>query len=134
MHAHAALFGVDGLLSLGLLLTMARFLTGDHPWKEGALSFSFWSMNVGLALMIGLSLLPIGLAQALASVEHGPWFARSADFLTQPWIPMLSWMRIVGDVIQPGLVRHGPAHGMSFAGSPRKVSGAAPAKPVATGA
>ena len=31
-----------------------------------------------------LSLLPIGLAQAYASIETGLWFARSAEFLQQP--------------------------------------------------
>src|SRR5687768_16245324 len=56
-------------------------------------------MNVGLALMVGLSLLPIGLAQAWASVEHGLWFARSAEFLQQPVIETLRWMRIIGDTV-----------------------------------
>ncbi len=99
VHAHAALFGVYGLLSLGLVLMMARFMGGERRWKEGVLSFSFWSMNVGLALMIVLSLLPIGLAQAWASVEHGLWFARSAEYLQQPWIQTLRWLRMAGDTI-----------------------------------
>jgi nitric oxide reductase subunit B len=99
VHAHAALFGVYGLLSLGLVLMMARLMTGGRRWKEGTLSFAFWSMNVGLALMIALSLLPIGLAQAWASVEHGLWFARSAEFLQQPWIQTLRWLRTAGDTI-----------------------------------
>ncbi len=49
--------------------------------------------------MIVLSLLPIGLAQTWASVEHGLWFARSADFLQLPWIETLRWLRIVGDTV-----------------------------------
>ena len=48
--------------------------------------------------MVVLSLLPIGLAQAYASIETGLWFARSADFLQQPWIQALRWMRMIGDV------------------------------------
>ena len=40
-------------------------------------------MNIGLGLMAVLSLLPIGLAQAYASIET-VWFARSAEFLQQP--------------------------------------------------
>ncbi len=35
----------------------------------------------------------------MGSVEHGLWFARSADFLQQPWVQMLRWMRFVGDTI-----------------------------------
>ena len=56
-------------------------------------------MNVGLAAMVLLSLLAIGLAQTWASVEQGLWFARSAEFLQQPWIETLRWMRLVGDTI-----------------------------------
>jgi hypothetical protein len=45
------------------------------------------------------SLLPIGLLQAVASMNEGLWFARSADFLQQPLIETLRWMRMVGDVV-----------------------------------
>lgn len=54
-------------------------------------------MNLGLALMVGLSLLPVGLLQASASVDQGLWFARSSEFLQQPHIEVLRWLRIVGD-------------------------------------
>jgi nitric oxide reductase subunit B len=99
VHAHAALFGVYGLLSLGLVLIVARKLSGERNWRERPLLLAFWAMNIGLGLMIVLSLLPIGLAQTWASVEHGLWFARSAEFLQQPWIQTLRWMRIVGDTL-----------------------------------
>jgi nitric oxide reductase subunit B len=99
VHAHSALFGVYGLLALGLVLLVARALTGERPWRERSLATAFWCMNLGLGLMIALSLLPIGLAQTWASVERGLWFARSADFLQQPWIETLRWLRIVGDSV-----------------------------------
>ncbi|MGE0040060.1 MAG: nitric-oxide reductase large subunit [Vicinamibacterales bacterium] len=99
VHAHTALFGVYGLLSLALALIIARLLTGTRPWKESTLAAAFWCMNIGLALMVVLSLLPIGLAQAVASVQHGLWFARSAEFLQQPWLETLRWMRLVGDSV-----------------------------------
>jgi len=99
VHGHTALFGVYGLLSLGLVLLVARLLTGGRPWREAPLAFSFWAMNIGLALMVGLSLLPIGLAQTAASIEHGLWFARSAEFLQQPALQTLRWLRLIGDAI-----------------------------------
>jgi len=99
VHGHAALFGVYGLLALGLVLVVARHLTRERPWRERWLGVSFWAMNVGLALMIALSLLPVGLAQTWASVEHGLWYARSADFLQLPWMVTLRWLRIVGDTV-----------------------------------
>ncbi|MCC6553726.1 MAG: nitric-oxide reductase large subunit [Polyangiaceae bacterium] len=99
VHAHTALFGVYGLLSLGLVLLVARRLSGDRAWKEGPLAIAFWSMNVGLGLMVALSLLPIGLAQTVASVERGLWYARSAELLQRPWMQTLRWMRFPGDAL-----------------------------------
>jgi nitric oxide reductase subunit B len=98
VHGHTALFGVYGLLALGLTLTVARLLSG-RAWKEAHLAYSFWAMNVGLALMVTLSLLPIGLAQAWASVEHGLWYARSAEFLHAPVLQTLRWLRVIGDTV-----------------------------------
>jgi nitric oxide reductase large subunit len=83
VHAHAALFGVYGMLGLGLTLVCLRALQADREWKEGLLGFSFWAMNGGLAAMIVLSLLPVGLLQTVASVQHGYWYARSSEFLGQ---------------------------------------------------
>jgi nitric oxide reductase subunit B len=99
LHAHAALFGVYGLLSLGLVLVVFRRLYPQGAWNERPLAIAFWSMNGGLALMIVLSLLPIGLAQTWVSIEHGLWYARSADFLQLPLLETLRWMRTIGDTI-----------------------------------
>jgi nitric oxide reductase subunit B len=99
VHAHAALFGVYGLLALGLVLVVLRRLYPEAVWREGALRLAFWSMNGGLALMIALSLLPIGLMQTWASIEHGLWFARSAAYLQQPVMETLRWMRTIGDTV-----------------------------------
>jgi nitric oxide reductase subunit B len=99
VHGHTALFGVYGLLSLALTLIIARLLSGARVWKESTLSAAFWCMNIGLTLMVGISLLPIGIAQAVASVQEGLWYARSAEFLQQPWLLQLRWLRIVGDSV-----------------------------------
>ncbi|NLT69039.1 MAG: nitric-oxide reductase large subunit [Acidobacteria bacterium] len=99
VHGHTALYGVYGLLSLGLVLMVARFLTRGRTWNERPIAIAFWGTNIGLALMVVLSLLPIGLAQAWTSADTGFWFARSAEFLQQPWLETLRWMRIVGDTI-----------------------------------
>jgi len=99
VHAHAALFGVYGLLALGLVLLVARRLQPEGEWRDAPLRIAFWGMNAGLVLMIVLSLLPIGLMQAAASIDHGLWYARSADFLQQPAIVTLRWLRTVGDVV-----------------------------------
>ena len=51
LHGHTALFGVYGMLGIGLMLFCMRGLTREGQWKSPVLSFSFWSLNVGLALM-----------------------------------------------------------------------------------
>ncbi|MFA6547108.1 MAG: cbb3-type cytochrome c oxidase subunit I, partial [Limisphaerales bacterium] len=94
-----ALFGVYGMLGIGLMLFCLRGLTRQEHWKSRTLSFSFWSLNIGLALMVLLSLLPVGLLQTWASVEHGMWYARSAEFLQQPLLQNLRWLRVIGDSI-----------------------------------
>jgi nitric oxide reductase subunit B len=99
VHAHTALFGVYGMLGIGLMLFVLKGLAAHHVWKEGVIRFAFWSINIGLALMVLISVLPIGLLQTLASVEHGLWYARSMEFMQQPHLETLRWMRVFGDTL-----------------------------------
>jgi nitric oxide reductase subunit B len=99
LHAHAALFGVYGMLGIGLMLVCLRTLIPGREWKDGLLTFSFWSLNGGLAAMCILSLLPVGLMQTWASVEHGYWYARSSEFMQTPIMQNLRWMRVPGDTV-----------------------------------
>ncbi len=97
VHGHTALFGVYGMLGIGLMLFCLRALRPGLLWKDRPLAFSFWSIQIGLALMVLISMLPIGLMQAYASVEYGTWYARSAEFLQQPLLIHLRWLRAIGD-------------------------------------
>ncbi|HUK13127.1 MAG TPA: nitric-oxide reductase large subunit [Thermoanaerobaculaceae bacterium] len=99
LHGHAALFGVYGMLGIGLMLFCIKGLAARRPWKTRVLAFSFWAMNVGLALMCVLSLLPVGLLQTWASVTHGMWYARSAEFTQTPAVHLFRWLRVVGDTV-----------------------------------
>lgn len=99
LHAHAALFGVYGMLGIGLMLMCLRVLIPGRPWKDGMLKLGFWGMNVGLMAMCVLSLLPVGLLQTKASVESGYWFARSSEFMQTDLMQTLRWMRVPGDTI-----------------------------------
>jgi nitric oxide reductase subunit B len=99
VHGHTALFGVYGMLGLGLMLFCLRALRPGRAWKNGPLAFSFWTINIGLAAMVLISVLPIGLMQAWASVEYGTWYARSAEFLHSSGMNQLRWLRMIGDSI-----------------------------------
>ena len=99
VHGHTALFGVYGMLGLGLMLFVLRDMNKESVWKEGFVKFGFWSINIGLAAMVLISVLPVGLAQTVASVREGLWFARSAEFMQQPYIVTLKWLRMIGDTL-----------------------------------
>lgn len=99
VHGHAALFGVYGMLGIGLLLFTLRSIRPDIAWNEKAMKFSFWSINFGLFSMVTFSLLPVGLMQTWASVKYGYWYARSAEFLQSPLMNNLRWTRAFGDTI-----------------------------------
>ncbi len=99
VHGHAALFGVYGMLGIGLMLFTLRAIRPDIQWDEKPLKFSFWSINFGLFAMVTFSLLPVGLMQTWASVQYGYWYARSSEFLQTPLMDTLRWMRAFGDTI-----------------------------------
>ncbi len=99
VHAHGALFGVYGFLSLGFVLLIMRYLRPNFAFSEGQMKVAFWGMNIGLALMMFTSLLPVGLFQFHASVSEGMWYARSAEFLQQDHLVELRWFRTFGDVV-----------------------------------
>lgn len=99
LHGHTALFGVYGMLGIGLMLFVLRSLYRQVDWNNRLLGFTFWSLNLGLLLMALLSLLPIGVWQAWESIAHGMWYARSAELMQQPAMQTLKWLRTIGDVI-----------------------------------
>jgi nitric oxide reductase subunit B len=98
-HGHAALFGVYGMLGLGLTLYCMRGLTDVTRWNQKSIRISFWSLNIGLGMMTFLSLLPQGILQTYASIEHGYAYARSAEFIHSPIMQALVWARVPGDVV-----------------------------------
>jgi nitric oxide reductase subunit B len=99
VHAHAALFGVYGFLALGFTLLVLRYLRPDHQFSTPLMKTAFWGLNAGLVLMIFTSLLPVGIIQFHASVSQGLWYARSEEFMQQPLLQNLRWVRTFGDVV-----------------------------------
>jgi nitric oxide reductase subunit B len=99
VHGHAALFGVYGMLGIGLMLFSLRGMTIAQEWNEKVLKFSFWCFQIGLVLMLFISVLPVGILQTIASVDHGIWYARSMEFMQTPLMQNLRWLRVFGDTI-----------------------------------
>ena len=76
-----------------------RGLTDVRLWNQKALKLSFWCLNIGLAMMTFLSLLPQGIWQTYASASQGYYYARSAEFVQSSIMHFLVWMRVPGDVV-----------------------------------
>ncbi|HQS82361.1 MAG TPA: nitric-oxide reductase large subunit [Thiobacillus sp.] len=98
-HGHAALFGVYGMLGIGLLLFCLRGLSDRLAWSDKLLSPMFWLLNIGLAMMVFMSLVPAGIYQAWASITRGVWFARSPEVVHSTLMETFVWLRVPGDIV-----------------------------------
>ncbi|MBO6518411.1 MAG: nitric-oxide reductase large subunit [Rhodospirillales bacterium] len=98
-HGHAALFGVYGLLGIGLMLFCLRGLFPRHAWSDRPLAWTFWLLNGGLAMMVVMSLFPTGAVQAWASISEGLWYARSAEMMQSELVRLFVWLRVPGDIV-----------------------------------
>jgi len=98
-HAHAALFGVYGMLGIGLTLFCMRGLSDPSRWSERLLRTSFWCLNIGLGMMVFLSLFPQGLYQTYQSFTRDYAYARSAEVIHGPVMQALVWARVPGDLV-----------------------------------
>lgn len=98
-HAHAALFGVYGMLGIGLLLFCFRGMSRREAWDDRLLGWTFWLLNGGLTMMIFMSLLPTGVVQAFASIDQGTWYARSPAVIHSKLVETLVWLRVPGDIV-----------------------------------
>lgn len=100
-HGHSAMFGVFGLLSLSLCCFIIREANTDENWVkiEKYIRLAFWGLNVGLALMLILSLLPNGFMQLWDVLANGYWHARSVSFTNHGAMSFAGYMRMPADLI-----------------------------------
>ena len=87
------------MLGIGLMLFCVRSLMPGREWNDRFIKYGFWGLNGGLLLMAFISLLPLGLAQAWASMTEGLWYARSSEFLYSPELTFVRWLRTPGDIV-----------------------------------
>ncbi len=96
-HGHAAMMGVYGNLGIAAVLFCARYLIRPEAWSDKLIGISFWSLNIGLMLMLVLNIFPAGVLQMAASYSHGFWYARSFEFTHSSTYQTLTWLRVIGD-------------------------------------
>ncbi len=98
-HGHASMMGVYGMLAVGLALFCLRYMIPADRWSDRAAKISFWSLNIGLAWMVFVTLFPLGILQLFESINHGYYEARSLKFLQNDTNALLEWLRLPGDVV-----------------------------------
>lgn len=100
-HGHAALMGVFGMLAIALMVFVLRQTSDDTRWAgiEKYIKVAFWGTNVGLAMMVTMSLFPSGVLQMWDVIQHGYWHARSLDYLSSERSRLIEWLRLPGDLV-----------------------------------
>lgn len=98
-HGHAALFGVYGMLGIGLMLFCLRTAYRTPAWSDALLKPTFWTLNIGLAGMVFMSLVPAGIYQAYHSITGSFWLARSPEIVHSRVMETLVWLRVPGDIV-----------------------------------
>jgi nitric oxide reductase subunit B len=98
-HAHAAMFGAFGFLALGMVAYMLQLSIDPDRWDGSWLRASFWLWNVGLALMVFVSVLPVGFLQLDVAFTESYAAARSLAFYEGETVQWLFWARLPGDTL-----------------------------------
>lgn len=98
-HAHAAMFGVKGNIALAGVLFCCQHLFRTESWNPRLIRLAFWSLNIGVALMMFLDLFPAGLYQLSVVLDDGFWHARSQQIITGPVFQTLTYFRSLGGIV-----------------------------------
>jgi len=95
-HGHASMFGAFGLLALGLLYLAVRGMVPGGHWSDRWPLRALLLFNASIVLWLVLNLLPVGIAQLAATIEHGYGYARSLAFYDG--VVAFQWLRLPGDL------------------------------------
>ena len=99
-HAHSALFGVFGMLAIALMAFVLRQTSSDAQWPgiEKYIRCAFWGTNVGLAMMLVMSLFPGGVLQLWDVLQNGYWHARSLEYVGSERSHLIEWLSLPGHI------------------------------------
>ncbi|MGJ4814529.1 nitric-oxide reductase large subunit [Staphylococcus aureus] len=101
-HAHGSMAGVYGMFSIAIALYVFKNITKKEFWTpkvEKWIKISCWALNVGLAGMVFVTLIPVGYIQLKDGLEGGYWHSRLTSFYEQPLVKAIMWGRMPWDII-----------------------------------
>lgn len=100
-HGHAAMMGVFGMLAIALVVFVLRQTSTEEQWHdiEKYIKITFLGTNIGLFMMIAMSMFPGGIRQIWDVMENGYWHARSQAFIGSDTSHLIEWLRFPGDMV-----------------------------------
>lgn len=98
-HGHGSMMGVYGFFAIAVLVFCLRSIVKPEKWNDKIIKISCWLMNIGLAGMIAVALLPVGWLQLKEAFVKGYWVSRSPEFLQQDIVVNLLTIRAIPDTI-----------------------------------
>ncbi|HDK4750790.1 TPA: cbb3-type cytochrome c oxidase subunit I [Staphylococcus aureus] len=101
-HAHGSMADVYGMFSIAIALYVFKNITKKEFWTpkvEKWIKISCWALNVGLAGMVFVTLIPVGYIQLKDGLEDGYWHSRLTSFYEQPLVKAIMWGRMPWDII-----------------------------------
>ncbi|WP_223593400.1 nitric-oxide reductase large subunit [Neobacillus bataviensis] len=98
-HGHASMMGVYGMFAVAVLLYSLRNIVKPEAWNDKWIKISCILLNVGLAGMVFVSLLPVGFMQIKEAFYHGYAASRSSNFLQKDIVQTILTWRAVPDTI-----------------------------------
>ena len=95
------MMGVFGMLAIALMVFVLRQTCDDARWPgiEKYIRVAFWGTNIGLAMMVTMSLFPSGVLQVWDVLQNGYWHARSLEYIGSDRSRLIEWLRMPGDVV-----------------------------------
>jgi nitric oxide reductase subunit B len=93
------MFGAFGFLALGMVTYMLQISIEPGRWDGSWLRYAFWCWNLGLGLMVFVSVLPVGFLQLEVAFTESYAAARSLAFYERPIVQSLFWARLPGDTL-----------------------------------
>jgi nitric oxide reductase subunit B len=99
-HGHTAMMGVFGMLGVSLMALVSRHVAPQKtaPTIELGFKLAFWGLNIGLFMMVVLSLFPGGVMQVRDVVQNGYWHARSPLYTASDLARFFEWLRFPADL------------------------------------
>lgn len=98
-HGHGSMMGVYGMFAVAVLLYTLRNIVKPEAWNDKWIKISCILLNIGLAGMVFLSLLPVGIMQIKEAFYNGYAASRDSSFLKQDLVQTILTWRAVPDTI-----------------------------------